>query len=79
LHVIVFGSERAAMGRTIEVVLGSWPHKKCSGCVVVRLSAPHGTAKPHVQETQVGNVVLAYLDSPERDSLVGAALSKLRS
>jgi hypothetical protein len=78
LHVIVFrkGSDAA---RTIEVVLGSGPPKlrACHGCVVVRLRAPRQAVRPRVQETEVGNVAVAYLASRTLHSGVSAALAAL--
>jgi hypothetical protein len=79
LRVIVFASRRAAANRVIEVILGSPPHRTCHGCTVVHLAPPRGSAKPHVQEFEVGNVAIACVEAHGLEARVAAAVATLRS
>jgi hypothetical protein len=77
LRVIVFRNVAAAT-RKIEVVLGSGPPKTCRRCIVIRFAAPRGSQKPAIQETQVGNVAVAYVKSKHLGPRVQGALHELR-
>lgn len=78
LRVVVFRN-KAAAARRIEVILGSRPSKTCRrGCIVVRFAAPRGSLKPAIQETQVGNVAVVYVESKHLGPRVQSALRDLR-